>query len=142
MPEITIIVPGPPVAKGRPVAGRSFGAKQFTTMRTPQNTVIYENHVRQCAFEAMKGMIPLDGAISVHMVAIFPLVKSLSKKDRQLAIDGVLLPTKKPDVDNTAKSILDGCNGVVFGDDSQVTELHINKIYGEIPQVIIKVKKV
>lgn len=36
----------------------------------------------------------------------------------------------KKDVDNLAKSILDGLNGVAFNDDSQVYELHVSKIPG------------
>lgn len=35
--------------------------------------------------------------------------------------------TMKPDVDNIAKAILDGLTGIAYGDDSQVTELHIIK---------------
>lgn len=34
------------------------------------------------------------------------------------------------DVDNYAKSILDGCNGVVWGDDRQVVELHVYRHQG------------
>ena len=42
---------------------------------------------------------------------------------------GKLLPTKKPDVDNVAKSVLDALNGVAWLDDSQVVRLEISKSY-------------
>ena len=36
--------------------------------------------------------------------------------------------TKKPDVDNVLKLILDGLNGTAYKDDKQVTEAHIKKL--------------
>ncbi|XZN30187.1 RusA family crossover junction endodeoxyribonuclease [Clostridium perfringens] len=40
-------------------------------------------------------------------------------------------PTKKPDVDNIAKIILDSLNGVAYKDDSQIVDLRIIKSYTE-----------
>jgi Holliday junction resolvase RusA-like endonuclease len=37
------------------------------------------------------------------------------------------LSTPRPDVDNYAKAVLDGCNGIVWGDDTQVIHLRITK---------------
>lgn len=34
---------------------------------------------------------------------------------------------EKPDVDNVAKAVLDGLNGVAYEDDAQVTDLHVMK---------------
>lgn len=34
---------------------------------------------------------------------------------------------EKPDVDNVAKAVLDGLNGVAYEDDAQVTDLHVIK---------------
>ena len=42
---------------------------------------------------------------------------------------GELLPILRPDLDNLAKSVLDGMSGIVFTDDSQITDLEINKRY-------------
>ena len=35
----------------------------------------------------------------------------------------------KPDIDNIAKSVLDGLNGTAWGDDTQVVEMSIKKYY-------------
>lgn len=43
----------------------------------------------------------------------------------------------RPDVDNIAKIILDAFNGVVYQDDSQITDLHITKQYGEEDRIVI-----
>ena len=37
----------------------------------------------------------------------------------------------RPDADNCAKLILDALNGVVYADDAQVCNLHVEKHYGE-----------
>jgi Holliday junction resolvase RusA-like endonuclease len=42
-----------------------------------------------------------------------------------------LYHTQKPDLDNLVKLVLDSCNGVVFGDDSQIVELLVRKAWCE-----------
>jgi Holliday junction resolvase RusA-like endonuclease len=36
---------------------------------------------------------------------------------------------KRPDIDNLAKSVIDGLNSVAFNDDAQIADLHITKKY-------------
>ena len=56
-------------------------------------------------------------------------------------LNGNLSPTRKPDIDNIAKSILDAMNKFVFKDDNQVSKLLIEKKYGEIEKVNIKIEE-
>ena len=51
--------------------------------------------------------------------------------------DGTIKPTKKVDVDNLAKAVMDALNGVAWGDDSQVVKITIFKEYTEHPYVYI-----
>ena len=44
-------------------------------------------------------------------------------------LSGLISPTKKPDVDNVIKIILDALNGFAWHDDSQVVNLQIEKKY-------------
>ncbi len=44
-------------------------------------------------------------------------------------MQGELMYTGKKDIDNIAKSILDGLNGVAYIDDKQVVQLTISKKY-------------
>jgi Holliday junction resolvase RusA-like endonuclease len=39
----------------------------------------------------------------------------------------VLSSNRRVDLDNLSKNVLDGCNGIVFADDSQVVNLHLVK---------------
>ena len=54
----------------------------------------------------------------------------------------VIRPTKKPDVDNVAKSILDSLNGMAYKDDSQVVECIVRKWYADEPKVKVKLMEV
>ena len=42
---------------------------------------------------------------------------------------GTVKPTKRPDLDNFLKAVVDGCNGILFRDDAQVTKIIVEKIY-------------
>ena len=50
------------------------------------------------------------------------------------------MPTKKPDTDNIAKTILDSLNGIAFEDDKQVVALLVKKLYGEEAKVVVSLK--
>lgn len=62
--------------------------------------------VTQCARVAMRGRLPEHGPVSITI--------QLYWKNRVHS-----------DVDNCAKALLDGMQGVIFRDDKQVMELHV-----------------
>ena len=134
--KIEFFVPGAPVGKGRPRAvRRGAGVAMFT----PGGTAIYESMVALVAQQAMAaaGAAPMAGALSVSLDVGMAIPLSWSKKKRAAAAAGEIFPTAKPDIDNVSKAILDACNGIVFGDDSQVVELVVVKCYAEGPGVLM-----
>lgn len=136
---ITFFVPGTPVAKGR---ARSFIRNGRIGHHTPEKTANYEGVVALAANQAMGtwGMEMLTGPLALSFVAVFAIPKSWSKKRTALNEARPEFVTKKPDLDNLCKSLADGMNGVVYGDDSQISELHrCQKIYGDKPGVLVKV---
>lgn len=139
-PGMTVgfFVPGQPVAKGRPIAGRGFGG--HTTLRTPQKTAAYEGLVAHACHQAMKGMPPLTGPLKLDIDMRLAIPASWSKKKQEMARAGVVRPTKKPDIDNVVKGICDGMNGVAFVDDSQIVTLTARKTYGDTPGVQVLVQ--
>lgn len=62
---------------------------------------------------------PVAGPMAVYIVVNVKRPKSV-KRDA---------PVTRPDIDNYAKLVLDALNGFVWNDDSQVTELHAEKLY-------------
>jgi len=78
----------------------------------------------------------------MYISARFPIPKSTTKRDRQLIMEGKLLPTKKPDGDNIAKVICDALNGVAYEDDTQIVKLVVSKIYTAFsPSVIVHLQE-
>jgi Holliday junction resolvase RusA-like endonuclease len=134
---LSITIPGVPVAKGRP---RVTSAGKFPRVYTPAKTRRYEDLIRCEAVSAMNGDKPLEEPVCLSVTAYVQPPKSLSKKRRQEAIDGTLKPSTRPDVDNYAKAALDGCNAIIFRDDSLVTDLIVRKRYSERPRLVITVE--
>jgi Holliday junction resolvase RusA-like endonuclease len=56
-------------------------------------------------------------------------------------LSGETKHTKKPDLDNVAKAIIDGMNGIIFKDDSQIINLHVTKVYAEVGKVEVLVRE-
>ena len=132
----TFEIVGEPQGKGRPRFSTRGG---FVKTYTPEKTASYENFVKLCYLNKYKGQ-KLDGEIIAEIIAYFPIPKSFSKKKRLEAIEGKIRPTKKPDTDNIAKTILDSLNGIAFEDDKQVVALLVKKLYGEEAKVAVVLK--
>ncbi len=126
------VVFGKPVPKGR-ARFRRIG--KFVSTYTPKKTATYEQEVAQVAKTAMGKQEPLETPVTVCIYIRLPIPASYSKVRKKACLDGFEKPTKKPDLDNTAKSILDGMNGIVYVDDAQIVNLHVTKVYSETPAV-------
>jgi len=124
---LQFVIPGPPVGKGRPRFSTAGGKPRSYT---PAVTREYEALIAARAAEAMAGRDPLKTPLRVMIEATMSIPLSWSKTKRQAALDGDVYPSR-PDVDNIAKTVLDGMNGVVYEDDAQVTHLKVNKKYAE-----------
>lgn len=138
MSEIQFVVPGQPVAKGRPKFARRG---KFVTTYNPEKTVNYEGLVAHSAHLAMNGRALIQGAVSVELDIRLQIPESWSGKKKKLAADGLVAATKRFDIDNVTKSIFDGMNGVVWRDDCQVIEANQRKRYFETPGVVVIVRE-
>ena len=141
MKALTFTVYGKPVGKARPRMTKTGH------VYTPKTTKEYEERIRNAAMSEMgRGKISPwkeKQPLKVIIDAFFKLPKSATKQDRIDVLNHVKLPTVKADIDNIAKTILDGMNGYVYADDSQVTDLVITKRYDcEDAFVIVTVKEV
>ena len=125
---ITLVfsVEGEPKGKGRPRFSKVGG---FVKTYTDQKTRDYESLISQAARTAMGETPPMEGPISASMYFRLPIPKSTPKKRVASLLGGLVRPTKKPDLDNMNKAILDAMNGIVYKDDSQVVTIHSKKVY-------------
>lgn len=133
---IEFIIPGQPVAKGRPKFARR-GA--HVVAYTPEKTASYESLVKLAASRAMAGAEPSAAPIDLVVELRLQIPASWSGKRRALAESGVIYATKKPDADNVLKGIKDGCNGIVWRDDAQVVRVMLEKRYSAMPRALVRV---
>jgi Holliday junction resolvase RusA-like endonuclease len=126
--QITFEIPGEPMGKQRPKFGKGF-------TYTPEKTVNYETLVKMEYHNQVGKM--LDGEIKATINAFYAIPKSASKKKSDLMCIRAIRPTKKPDMDNIAKIVLDSLNGIAYKDDSQVVDLVVRKYYSDVPGVTV-----
>lgn len=141
MGSVRFTVPGQPKGKARARTVRRGGGKSFSY--TPEGTVLYENLIKTCYLQDAGHVLFNDGQpLAVDIIAFYEVPKSYSKKKKQEMLDGQLYPTKKPDIDNIAKCVLDALNKLAYRDDTQVVRLHTEKHYAEIPRVEVEIREI
>jgi len=138
MEPIIYEVLGIPTAKGR---ARSVQRGKFIAHVTPDKTRMAENSFLAQSLQH-KPPTPLIGALKLSIAFIMQIPESKSKKWKEAAMTGSELPTKKPDIDNLAKLVLDSLNGVFWLDDKNVVELLCSKRYGAIPMTVVTIETV
>lgn len=79
--------------------------------------------IRLAAAQALGSKSRFAGPVRLTVTAYVRQPTSIPKRDRLTA-----LPVRRPDVDNFAKTVLDGLS-VLWRDDSQVTDLIVRKRY-------------
>jgi Holliday junction resolvase RusA-like endonuclease len=112
---ISLFVPDIAVAKGRP---------RFTTTGrpyTPSKTRQSEWRLREHASGQV--LRPLEGALGLEIIVM------LQPPQMPKKWVGIRLPTKRPDLDNYLKTVLDGLEGIVYKDDAQIVDIHVSKRY-------------
>lgn len=134
---IEFTIPGKPVGQGRPRFSRHRG---YVQTYDPAKSRQYKAMATMCAQRVYSGN-PLETPLKITVKAYFGLYKSYTKKRREACLSGQEVPTKKPDIDNIVKGIMDSLNGVIYHDDKQVIQLVAFKAYAEKPRVEVTVEE-
>jgi Holliday junction resolvase RusA-like endonuclease len=84
---------------------------------------------------------PLESPVSVDLYIRVPCPSSFSKRRQNECFEGRERPTKKPDIDNIIKAYLDGMNGIVYLDDTQVVRVSAKKVYSMVAGVDVCIRE-
>ena len=162
--KVHFVIPGKPKGKARPrivytgnqdaesytsssAVPSRISAEDFRLMQngkkarpkgrayTPQDTLDYENLVKNIYGYQVVHKFPDDKPLFIRVKAYFPIPKATSKKKRIQMLNGEIRPTVKPDGDNILKIICDALNTIAFSDDKVLIDKHVEKWYGETPRV-------
>lgn len=141
MSEIRLTVYGNPVAKQR---ARTVRCGSFMRSYTPKETVEAEASIREHAMHMVRTgeARKLNGAIEAELVFYRAVQGSCSRKEREHKLAGLLRPVGAPDWDNLGKLACDALNGVLYGDDSQITDVVVRKRYCTTPRTEIVLREV
>lgn len=124
--QITIVVYGKPVAKGRAKSTRS--GRHYT----PEQTRVAESAVVATWYQIIGvDREPHPGPFTIDIVSTFTPPVSWSKRKREAALAGLIPHTTKPDADNLLKLIKDALNEHAYVDDSRAFRVGARKQYGE-----------
>lgn len=115
--SFSFLVDGRPRPKERPRLGRR--GRVYTPVRTLQ----YERAVLDAASWCVPRDWPLNCQYSVEMVFTFKRGAT-------------------PDIDNVAKAVFDGLNGVAWDDDRQVVQMSALRITGDVESTQVRVHRV
>lgn len=141
-PDVRFVVPGAPrpwQRAGERIA-KSRSGKQFIHHYVTKETETQESAMRLFASQAMQGRPPLEGPLDFQLAVFLAVPPSWSIKKQEAALRGELYPTGRPDLDNFAK-LKDALKGIVWIDDSQVTDEHGWKRYSAEPRLVVEVRR-
>jgi len=136
---IEITIPGKPVAKRRPrFARRGKFVTTYNDQETEEGRFLFE--VQKQFKNALS-----DKPLIVVCVFEMPRPKNhygTGRNTGKLKEGSPKLHTKKPDIDNLIKFVLDCLNGIAWKDDSQIVRIVAEKSYSEKPSTLIQIVEV
>ena len=136
MPELSITIPGKPIAKARPrFARRGKFVTTYSSQETEEGKLMW--HLAQAK---PAGWSPIIGPVRLEALFMMPIPSSASNKKRLDMALGNIRHVKKPDTDNLVKMVKDCANGMLWRDDSQVYSIYATKFYAENPQTVITIR--
>ena len=130
-----------PMAQSRPRFARrgrgvvAYEKKEMKTWRAECLKLIEEVFETK---DLIEGPLKIDATFYIRPPKYILLKKKLKER---LEAEKILC-SKKPDIDNYLKALLDSMTGIVFKDDGQVVECSARKLYSLKPRIEFIVKKI
>ncbi|OCT12614.1 hypothetical protein A8709_32915 [Paenibacillus pectinilyticus] len=137
---IQFTVYGPPVAQGRPRAGKTHSGD--VVMYDPGKSKDYKRYVSLVASQNKPSQL-IESAVSLTVKVYRPIPDSWSKVKQRQALEGAMRPKSKPDLSNYIKGIEDAIEGILLKNDSQVVDYgKSGKWYSDRPRIEIEVEEI
>ncbi len=121
--------------QGNPIAlkrHRHSGKKCYDPQKKEKENLQW--HIKSL----MNGLFPAHTAIKLVVEYHMPIPKSYSKRKAKECLQGP--HTHKPDLSNLIKFTEDAFNGLIWEDDSLISEIEARKFYSERPKTVFKIE--
>lgn len=125
--EVRFTIPG----NWTPERKRSYRRGKFTTRVDTPEVTQYKARAALCASQAMDGILPFEEPMSAEIVWYTPKPGSYRKHEN--------LPWKRPDLDNLAKALMDGIDGICMTDDAVFVDLTLRKRFDHRERVEVRI---
>lgn len=148
---IEFFVPGVPATAGSKVgiaiykgkgADREFTGKVNVKDSCKKKTT-WMADVKHFAYQQFHREPPLLGPLRLDLVFTMPRPAYHfvgNKKTNPLRDDAPTYHDKTPDVLKLARAVEDALSGVVYGDDKQIADEHLSKVYGANTGAMIRIE--
>ena len=120
-PDLVSVIPGDPVAQGRPKATVRFGR---ATIYDPKKSKVWKAGAALILGQSAPSTL-LAGPLAVRVTAVFRLPKKYHSKRNPVAERR--WHDHLPDLENVVKAVFDAATGVWWEDDRQVVHLVSSK---------------
>ncbi|UBH12436.1 RusA family crossover junction endodeoxyribonuclease [Macrococcus armenti] len=121
-----------PMPSPRP---RFRNAGRFPQAYMPTNYTKHKEYIQR-----QMPKLLIKNSIKLTILFEMPMLKSWSNPQKQRMIKAY--HSKKPDIDNLLKTVLDAANGHLWIDDGQIVEIHSAKRYAETTKIKIKLEEI
>lgn len=132
------VIPGQPFGNQRVARNQSTGAIYLPKKSTNYQGLVAWNLRKALGRDYFK---PTKKPIAITILSFYEIPKSWPKWKRNAALEGDIVPTSKPDVDNIEKAIFDALNNVAYCDDAQIVNVngHVKR-YSNEPRVEVSIE--
>jgi Holliday junction resolvase RusA-like endonuclease len=136
-------LPGKPIPKGRHRSRIVFPkvGKPFVHHYADAETEAYEATLGQLAALHMRSKPPTANPVALLVHAFLRVPESWSRREREAAMAGAILPTSRPDGDNFLKVVQDSLNKICYLDDSQIVDARVIKRYDQTSAIRIEIRE-
>ena len=137
--QLTFCIDGPPrpQLRHRHGRGRTWDPSKKEKEKFAQDS--YYEIMQHKDDKFLSQCLSHPGYVCLEIDFVMPIPKSTPKKLMRSMVNGVIPHTKKPDIDNLCKFVMDSLSGLLWQDDNQISELQTTKFYGAFPKTNITV---
>ncbi len=129
--RIEFVIPIEPKAQMRP----RFARRGKFTATYKHKTQEFNESILLNELAKNRPEVPLEGAITVCVIAYMPMPSSKPTWWKEAALQGTIKHVTKPDADNMFKFLSDCMTNMgYFHDDNQISRLQIRKEYSVTPR--------
>ena len=125
---LDVFIAGEAIAQPRPRACKRGTVVTMVSALSGHKVNGWKDALRFTVQFKMEGRGPVTCPVRMEALFLMKRPKALLKKS---TVAVPTLHTKKPDLDNLLKAILDACNLIVFDDDCQVSTVVMKKRYAD-----------